>query len=94
MSDQIRATGYRTVPVAEEVINPEHLRTLSTTWHYGWQWSGPEKLHWQGRKKTYVCRCSRAACGLVIRVNQDCFFHQGAKLGAAKQLHRALECPA
>ncbi len=70
---------------ADYYVTPEMLSNLSTTWHYGWSWKGSEI--------DIGCRCVFAACRLIARINPDCYYHHDKQYGAAKQLHKAADCP-
>lgn len=87
------------VGLEDDHATPEQLRAMSTSWHYGWSWHGPEPAGTNlqsaggGHLVSSACLCHRAPCGLVVVVEPECFTHRGAKYGAAKQLHKAKECP-
>lgn len=67
----------------EMPIDVSTLPRMAQDWHYGWSWKGPEP----------DCVCPKAPCGLVKTVNPRCSRHKPT-YGAAKQLHKATECPA
>lgn len=84
---------------ADYSVTPEQLQALSSRWHYGWSWKGPEpegtSLRGAGGQPLVdtMCLCHRAPCGLVVVVEPMCFTHRECKIGAAKQLHKAIDCP-
>ncbi len=70
------------VGLEDDPVTKEQLTAMSTSWHYGWVWSGPER----------PCMCKKASCGLIVTVERRCTMHT-LTYGAAKQLHKASECP-
>lgn len=67
---------------ADYGVSREAIAAMSDTWHYGWQWKGPEP----------ACPCKRADCGLITTVNPRCTKHK-PHYGAARQLHKSIDCP-
>lgn len=68
---------------ADYAVTPEQLVSMSTSWHYAWTWSGPE---------TTDCACHPQPCGLVT-IHPSCHYSHGRKVAAARQLHKAADCP-
>lgn len=89
------------VGLEDDFVTPAQLTQMSQSWHYGWEWSGPEPtgsamydVISEGLLETYRCICTRAACGLITVPDRDCVTHRDRKVGSAKQLHKATDCPA
>lgn len=75
---------------ADYYVTPEMLAKESVKWHYGWTWAGPE------RSCTVTdggSPCQPSPCGLITTVSEACSTHE-PRYAAAKQLHKASECPA
>ena len=81
-------------PASEEPIDLATLDALKSRRHYGWSWSGPEvavKIYSGSYER---CQCEMALCGLISLVSAECGLHSVTKLGSAKQVHWAKDCPA
>lgn len=87
------------VGLENDLVPPHMLKAMSTTYHYGWAWNGPEPengalLAANGAFLcSTMCLCDRAECGLVTRIEVECSIHRDEQLGRAKQIHKASECP-
>lgn len=82
---------------SEEPIDISTLKSLSTLRHYGWKWQGNETILLKtlgSDSGPYVfCRCTIAPCGLVTTQSFECGIHGQLKMGNAKQVHWAKDCP-
>ncbi len=52
---------------ADYYVTKEMLKTESTKYHYGWSWKGYEI--------DIGCKCVFADCGLIARINLECYYH-------------------
>lgn len=70
------------VGLEDDYATKEQLTAMSTSWHYGWRWRGPEKCD----------SCDIQPCGLITFPDPDCEVHKHKRLAAAKQLHHVQDC--
>lgn len=88
--------GLAVRTASEEPIDISLLKSLSTLRHYGWKWKGTETILLKdpsGHGPYVFCRCTIAPCGLVTTQSFECQIHGALKMGNAKQVHWAKDCP-